>query len=99
MKPCRWLLTILAGAALPGCTLVSVTEWNATQARNRALTEQNRAQLVEIDNLQDHCRLVENRMLGDERQLAALRERVRADQQELQSCRRDRDATDEPVRR
>ena len=75
-KSGSWLLLAVA-AVLPGCTLVPVTEWNATQAQNRALSEQNRAQLAEIDNLQAHCRTVEDRLLGDEKQLAALQERAR----------------------
>ena len=67
-----WLPSAVA-AVLPGCTLVPVTEWNATQAENRALSEQNRAQLAEIDDLQAHCRTVEDRLLGDEKKLACAR--------------------------
>ncbi|MCE5267833.1 MAG: hypothetical protein LLG00_08095, partial [Planctomycetaceae bacterium] len=88
MKHWRWVL--LGGVlAMTGCTMVPVTEWNATQAQNRALAEQNKAQLVQIDNLQEHCRVVENRMLSDERQLAGLRERAAADRRELETCRRE----------
>ncbi len=73
-----WLLLAFA-AVLPGCTLVPATEWNTVQAQNRALAEQNRAQLAEIDSLQAHCRTVEDQQLRDEKQLAALEERDGAD--------------------
>lgn len=85
-----WLLLAVA-AVLPGCTLLPVTEWNATQAQNRALSEQNRAQLAEIDNLQAHCRTVEDRFLRGEKQLAVLQERARVDQRELEGYQRERD--------
>jgi hypothetical protein len=74
-KNACWLL-LAAIAVLPGCTMVPVTEWNAMQAQNRALAEQNRAQLAEIDSLQAHCRTVEDRQLRSEKQLAALEERA-----------------------
>jgi len=94
MNKCgSWLLLAVA-AVLPGCTVLPVTEWNATQAQNRALAEQNRAQLAEIDNLQAHCRTVEDRLLRDEKQLAALQERAVADRRESEDYRRKRDGLD-----
>jgi hypothetical protein len=89
-----WLLSALL-AASSGCTLVPVTEWNAVQAKNRAMGEQNRAQLAEIDPLQAHCRTVEDRLLSDERQLAALKERARIERRQLEGFQRERDGLDE----
>ncbi|MEN6458420.1 MAG: hypothetical protein ABFC63_05775 [Thermoguttaceae bacterium] len=97
MRSC-WILIVLA-ASLPGCTMVPVTEWNTLQAQNRALAEQNRAQLAQLDNLRDHCRTVEDRMLADEKQLAALQERAGRDRPAFESCRREQDDSDPPSRR
>ena len=93
-KSGSWLLLAVA-AGLPGCTLVPVTEWNATQAQSRAMSEQNRAQLAEIDNLQVHCRTVEDRLLRGEKQLAMLQERTRVAQRELEGYQRERDGLDQ----
>lgn len=79
--------------------MVPVTEWNTLQAQNRALAEQNRAQLAQLDNLRDHCRTVEDRMLADEKQLAALQERAGRDRPAFESCRREQDDSDPPSRR
>jgi hypothetical protein len=61
------MLAFCIAAAVGGCKLVSTPEWNATQARNRALAEQNRAQLVEIENLRAHARELEDQLLREER--------------------------------
>lgn len=71
MKSPFWL--ILGAAlitALPGCLLAPKTELNASQAQNRALVEQNRAQLTEIENLKAHSRTLEDRLIRGEEQLA-----------------------------
>ncbi|MBU4271813.1 MAG: OmpA family protein [Planctomycetes bacterium] len=89
--PFRLLFCGIALLVLPGCTFVPVTEWNASQARNRALAEQNRAQLAEIENLRRHDRTLEDRLIRGEKQLALLQERADLDRKQLESYRRERE--------
>lgn len=92
MKAIAWLLLCAAAAvALPGCLLAPRTELNAAQAQNRALSEQNRAQLAEIDNLKTHSRTLEDRVIRSENQLASLQERASLDQKQLDGFQRERD--------
>ena len=87
------LRLILGGvaAAMPGCTLVPTTEFNACQAENRNLADQNRAQLAEIENLKVHSRDLEDRVIRSERQLARLQEQANLDQKQLEAYQRERD--------
>jgi hypothetical protein len=61
---------IAALVAAPGCLVAPKTELNAALAQNRVLMEQNRAQLIQIENLTTHNRDVENKLIRDEQQLA-----------------------------
>ncbi len=92
MKALFWVfLCALAAAVLPGCLFVPKTQLNAASAQNRALSEQNRAQLAEIENLKVHGRALENRVIRSEEQLALLQERTGADQKQLEGYRRERE--------
>ena len=84
------LLGIAATAIMPGC-VVPQTELNAANTQNRALTEQNRAQLVEIENLKVHNRTLEDRVIHSEKQLAKLQEQANLDQNQLTAYERERD--------
>jgi flagellar motor protein MotB len=77
-------------AILPGC-VVPQTEFNAVNAQNRSLTEQNRAQLVEIENLKVHNRTLEDRVIHSEEQLARLQEQAGIDQKQLNAYEHERD--------
>ncbi len=52
----RDLFRLAAAAALvsAGCKMVSQSQYSAIQSQNRALTEQTRSQLAEIENLKVH---------------------------------------------
>lgn len=89
--PFRLFFCGIALLVLSGCKFVSVAEWNASQAQNRALTEQNRAQLAEIENLRRHDRTLEDRLIRGEKQLALLQERADLDRKQLESYRRERE--------
>ncbi|MCD4727523.1 MAG: OmpA family protein [Pirellulales bacterium] len=89
--PFRLLFCGIALLVFPGCKIVSVAEWNASQARNRALTEQNQAQLAEIENRRRHDRTLEDRLIRGEKQLALLQERADLDRKQLESYRRERE--------
>ena len=54
MRGILWLsLCVAAVATLTGCMLAPRTELNAANAQNRALSDQNRAELAEIENLKE----------------------------------------------
>ena len=91
MKALVGLVLGVAAAAMSGCTLVPTTEYNACQAENRNLADQNRAQLAEIENLKVHNRDVEDRVIRSERQLAQLQEQGSLDQKQLEAYQRERD--------
>lgn len=80
----------LGALALSGC-VVPVTQFNEIQAQNRALTEQSRAQLAEIQNLREHGRTLEDRVIRSEKQVALLQERSSLDQKQLDEFRRERE--------
>jgi hypothetical protein len=52
-------------------------------ARNRALSEQSRAQLAEIENIKAHNRDVENRLVHSEQQLALLEQNHAIERQQI----------------
>ncbi|NLF07672.1 MAG: OmpA family protein [Pirellulaceae bacterium] len=87
----RPLFACAAFAILLGCKAVPLTEWNSIEARSRALAEQNRAQLAEIENLNRHARSLEDRVIRGEQQLAALHDRADIDRRELEAYRLERD--------
>jgi chemotaxis protein MotB len=92
MKAFFWLLLWSSAVAmLPGCLIAPRTELNAAQAENRALTEQNRAQLAEIENLKVHGHTLENRVIRSEDQLAHLQDRAGQDQRQLENYQHERD--------
>jgi chemotaxis protein MotB len=85
------LFSAAAAAVLPGCLVAPRTELNAASTQNRALLDQNQAQLAEIDNLRQHSRTVENRLIRSEEQLAVLQERAGLDQKQLERYESERD--------
>ncbi len=91
MKTPLGLLFSVTALLLPGCLFVPVTKFNACQTENRALAEQNRAQLAEIDNLRVHGRTLEDRVIRSEKQLALLQERAGLDEKQLALYQQERD--------
>lgn len=87
----RPLLACAAILLTLGCKAVPVTEWNSLQARSRALAEQNRAQLAEIDNLNRHARSLEDRVIRSEKQLVTMQDRANIDRRELETYQDERD--------
>ena len=59
-----WLLMGLACAI--GCSPFSSGRMSAIETQNRALIEQNKAQAAEIENLREHSRRLEDRLLARE---------------------------------
>jgi hypothetical protein len=66
---CRLWPGALVALAFWGCQ-ASPSKVATLESQNRALTEQNRAQLAEIENLKIHARGVQDRLLAAEAELA-----------------------------
>lgn len=90
MKALFWLF-LVASAVLPGCSFVPRTDLDAARADNQVLTEQNRAQLAEIQNLKVHSRTLEDRVIHSEEQAAVLQERTGLDRHQMDSFQHERD--------
>jgi len=85
MNSRRWILCVVACAVVApcGCQFVPKTRFDAAQNQNRTLTEQNRAQLAEIENLKIHSRTVENQLIRAEEELAQLDDQYGRDRKKL----------------
>jgi chemotaxis protein MotB len=57
---------------LSGCGWVPQGKFSALESQSRILSEQNKAQLAEIENLKNHSRTVEDQLIRAEQQLASL---------------------------
>jgi chemotaxis protein MotB len=84
-------LVLAAACAAPGCS-ASGRKATEAQAQNRVLTEQNRAQLAEIENLRAHNRQIEDQLIRTEDDLAMIEEQIGLDGEGLAAFRRDRAA-------
>ncbi len=72
MKAAGWGLLVLAAAGLvPAGCYVPKSQLVTYETTNRVLSEQNRAQLVEIENLKAHSRQTEDQLIRAEQELAA----------------------------
>jgi uncharacterized protein YlxW (UPF0749 family) len=74
---------------LSGCLFSSKTQLNDSQAQNRILSEQNRAQLAEIGNLQLHNRQLESKVAQTEEEVAFLKKQADLQQQQLADYERE----------
>jgi len=81
-----------------GCLFAPKTQLNEALAQSRALSEQNRAQLVEIENGRSHSREAENRLVRAEDELAAAHDRLGLDRTQLASYQRETEALHEQFR-
>jgi chemotaxis protein MotB len=86
-----WPLFYFAATALCGCQMVPASQLNTVQAQNRALSEQNHAQLAELDNLKSHNRQVEDKLIQAEEQLALSDQKLGSDNKKLANYQHERD--------
>jgi chemotaxis protein MotB len=86
-----WLLMGFAGAALCGCQMVPASQLTTVQTQNRSLSEQNHAQLAELDNLKAHNRQIEDKLIRAEEQLALSDQKLGSDNKKLANYQRERD--------
>ena len=68
------LVAALAATSLSGC-FASKSELTASETQNRVLVEQNRAQLVEIENLKTHSKQVEDQLIHAEQDLVGIQQK------------------------
>lgn len=93
------LSTALSGAGLmlvafflTGCQYLPPGRTAAAEAQNRALVEESRAQLAEIENLKVHSRRMEDNLRRAEEDLALLDEEIAQNRDLMASYQRERDA-------
>jgi chemotaxis protein MotB len=77
------LLAACVAVTLSGCLFASKTQLTASETQNRVLSEQNRAQLAEIENLKAHGRNIEDQLVHGEQELALLQEQIEVDRKRL----------------
>ena len=85
---CRLLPALSLIALCCGC-LTSKTRLNESQAQNRILSQQNAAQLTEIENLRTHNRDMEDKLIRSEESVALLKEQVDLDRRQLANYERE----------
>jgi chemotaxis protein MotB len=66
------IFMLLAVVALAGCGWVPQGKFNSLESQSRILSEQNKAQLAEIENLKVHTRNIEDQLIRAETDLAKL---------------------------
>jgi chemotaxis protein MotB len=90
VKICFPLPAVLL-VSLSGCVLASRADLDTATSRNRALDEQNRAQLAEIENLKTHSHNTEDQLMLTEQKLANLEEQLGLDKQRLANYQTERE--------
>jgi chemotaxis protein MotB len=95
----KLLLPLVTGltVCLSGCVLASRSDLDVATSRNRVLTEQNRAQLAEIENLKTHSRNTEDQLMLTEQKLATLEEQLGLDKQRLANYQTEREKLHQEV--
>jgi chemotaxis protein MotB len=80
----------LTAALLAGCQMPPSGQVTTLQTQNRVLTEQNNAQLTEIENLKAHDRQIENKLIDAEEQLALADQKLGTDRKKLANYQKER---------
>jgi len=81
---------LLAAALCAGCAIVPSADWQTLKSEHAVLLEENRAQTARVQNLQSHCRNVEDQLMRTEEELALLDEEYQISRQKLDSYQFDR---------
>ncbi|MGA2796246.1 MAG: hypothetical protein ABSE63_01575 [Thermoguttaceae bacterium] len=88
-RPWQVFLALGAISLVSGCLFTSKTSLNNAQAQSRILSEQNAAQLTEIENLRTHDIDLENKMILSEEQIALLKQQVDLDRRQMANYERE----------
>jgi cell division protein FtsB len=86
---CQLFLALCFLAFSSGCLFTSKTRLNESQAQNRILSQQNAAQITEIENLKAHNRDMENKLIRAEESAALLKEQIDLDRRQLANYERE----------
>lgn len=81
-----------------GCGLVTKAQFDAAQSQNRVLSEQNRSQMAELENLKTHSREAEDRLKTAEEKLAAMADQRELERRQLANYERERRQLHEQVK-
>ncbi len=84
-------MTLLLLGPFTGCTVLSVSDYQALKSQNQALAERNRAQAAQLENLQVHTRNTEDQLMRAEQDLALADEQRGLDHQQLANYQAERD--------
>jgi chromosome segregation ATPase len=88
-RPWQVFLALGAISLVSGCLFTSKTSLNDAQAQGRILSQQNSAQLAEIENLKTHGNDLENKLIRSEEQIALLKEQVDLDRRQMANYERE----------
>ena len=89
IKPRLVFLALCLICISSGCLFASKSRLNDSQTQNRILSEQNAAQLTEIENQKTHGRDLENKLIRSEEKVALLKEQVDLDRRRLANYERE----------
>ena len=89
--PRPWQVFLALGLVgfVSGCLFTSKTSLNNAQAQSRILSQQNSAQLAEIENLKTHGNDLENKLIRSEEQIALFKEQVDLDRRQMANYERE----------
>jgi chemotaxis protein MotB len=91
LAACRFSLPALFAVALcAGCAIVPGADWQTLKSEHSMLLEENRAQAAQVQNLQSHCRSVEDQLMRTEEDLALLDQEHQISRRKLESYQFDR---------
>lgn len=97
MRACFGAL-VAAGLFLVLSSGCSQSQLAATQSQNRVLSEQNRAQLAELENLKIHTRTTEDQLRAAEQKMGALEDQLGLGRQQLSNFQEERHRLHEQVK-
>jgi hypothetical protein len=82
-----WRISLALGlvCVIPGCLFTSKSRLNESETQNRILSQQNRAQLIEIENLKNHGNNLQDSLARSEEEAARLKEQIDQNRQQAES--------------
>jgi hypothetical protein len=89
IKPLRFLMALGIICSFSGCLFTSKTRLNESETQNRILSQQNSAQLTEINNIKSHSLDLEKKLFRSEEQAALMKEQVDLDRRQLANYERE----------
>lgn len=88
-RPRQIFLALAVIGLCTGCLFTSKARLNDAQAQSRILSQQNSAQLTEIENLKNHGGNLENKLIRSEEEMAMLKEQIDLDRRRMANYERE----------